>query len=128
MDNPIGSHDEQRPITPESEKKVDIRTISIKSLGDSVDTKKFLERMNNDIETLLRETREKTQKSSLSEVKTALTVERIFPKQVHSSRTGLSFCNIIVITGLFCSVFIGLPALLVIYWESVINGVKNIGQ
>jgi len=108
-------------------KPVDIRTISIKSLSDSVDTEMFLDRMNKDIETLLAATRDKTKKSSLTEVKSALTVERIFPKQVTSSRTGSSYCNLIGIFLGFCFLFVGIPVTLV-YWEVVVEGVKSVGR
>jgi len=108
-------------------KPVDIRTISIKSLSDSVDTEMFLDRMNKDIETLLAATRDKTKKSSLTEVKSALTVERIFPEQVTSSRTGSSYCNLIGIFLGFCFLFVGIPVTLV-YWEVVVEGVKSVGR
>lgn len=104
------------------EQKIDIRTISIKSLGDSANTEQFLARMNADIETLLKETREKTRKSSMNEVKTALTVERIFPKQVSKSRTGLSYSTIALIFLGFCFVFVGIPITLV-YWDVVMEGI-----
>ena len=102
---------------------VDIRTISIKSLSDSADTQMFLERMNKDIETLLAATQDKTRKSSLTEVKSALTVERIFPKQVTSSRTGSSLCNNYILIFLaFCFLFLVIPLTLV-YWEVIMSNV-----
>lgn len=109
---------------------VDIRTISIKSLGDMGDTTVFLERMNRDIKTLLAATSARTRKGSLGEVKSALTVERIFPKQVTSKRPGSSTCNMLglVLGGLF--LFVVIPVTLV-YWEVVVQGVeaiKNVGR
>lgn len=115
-------------LPDKTQQTVDIRTISIKSLSDStLDTKMFLERMNADIETLLAATRNKTKKSSLSEVKSALTVERIFPKQVTSRRTGTSYCNLLVIFVGFCFLFVGIPVTLV-YWEVVVQGIRNVGR
>lgn len=120
---------EQSPQSGDKkEDKVDIRTISITSLSDSVDTKMFLERMNSDIETLLAATREKTRKTSLSEVKSALTIERIFPKQVTSRRTGSSpFCTLAAI--LLCAVFlfVFIPVTLV-YWDVVQEGIRKVGR
>ena len=111
----------------DTSKSVDIRTISIRSLSDSVDTDMFLDRMNKDIETLLAATRDKTKKSSLTEVQSALTVERIFPKQVTSSRTGSSYCNLLGIFLGCCFLFVGIPVTLV-YWEVVVQGIKSVGR
>lgn len=114
-------------IVKDTPQPVDIRTISIKSLTDSGDTEMFLDRMNKDIETLLAATRDKTKKSSLTEVQSALTVERIFPKQVTSSRTGSSYCNYIGIFLGFCFLFVVIPVTLV-YWEVVVQRIKNVGR
>lgn len=117
----------EETVKDTTQQPVDIRTISIKSLSDSVDTTMFLERMNKDIETLLAATQDKTRKSSLTEVKSALTVERIFPKQVTSSRKGSSYCNLLGIFLGFCFLFVLIPATLV-YWEEVLKGIKNVGR
>lgn len=114
-------------IVKDTPQPVDIRTISIKSLTDSGDTEMFLDRMNKDIETLLAATRDKTKKSSLTEVQSALTVERIFPEQVTSSRTGSSYCNYIGIFLGFCFLFVVIPVTLV-YWEVVVQRIKNVGR
>lgn len=116
------------PMTSHKEDKsaVDIRTISIKSLSDSVDTAMFLRRMNADIETLLAATRDKTRKTSLTEVKSALTVERIFPKQVTSKRSGSSYRTLIGIFVGACFLFVGIPVTLV-YWEVFVQGFKKVG-
>lgn len=116
------------PMTSHTEDKsaVDIRTISIKSLSDSVDTAMFLKRMNADIETLLAATRDKTRKTSLTEVKSALTVERIFPKQVTSKRSGSSYCTLLGIFVGACFLFVGIPVTLV-YWEVFVQGFKKVG-
>jgi len=119
--------DNKDDIVRDAPQQVDIRTISIKSLSDSVDTEMFLERMNKDIETLLAATQDKTKKSSLTEVRSALTVERIFPKQVTSSRTGSSYCNYLGIFLGCCFLFVGIPVTLV-YWEVVVQGIKNVGR
>ena len=102
--------------TLQKPQEVDIRKISIKDLGDTADTTVFLERMNADIETLLKATQAKTRHASLNDVKSALTVERIFPKRVSSSRGSGETLTLILVSTLV--IFVILPGALV-YWDVV---------
>eukprot|EP00116_Pleurobrachia_bachei_P009160 sb/3469422/ len=102
--------------TLQKPQEVDIRKISIKDLGDTADTAVFLERMNADIETLLKATQAKTRHASLNDVKSALTVERIFPKRVSSSRGSGETLALILVSTLV--IFVILPGALV-YWDVV---------
>ena len=115
LEQPAAASTEKDQLTP-PQQDVDIRKISIKALGDTADTAVFLERMNADIETLLQATQAKTRHASLDDVTSALTVERIFPKRVTSSRgSGETLALILVCT---LVIFVILPGALV-YWDVV---------
>lgn len=124
---PVAKHSQllQEPSPPSEEptkppEVQNITTISIKTLSShNTNTNAFIEQMNADIETLLKETQIKTMKSSLSEVKSALTVERIFPKQISHTRSDVTYWTLGKICIGFTGIFIVFPFLLV-YWNEIV--------